>query len=229
MKFIVIEGLDASGKSTQINLLRNYLEHKNIKFKYLHFPRPDSPIYGELVNMFLRGELGSIKSANPYLVSLIYAGDRNDAKPLINKWLKNNYIVIADRYVYSNIAFQCAKIEDKRKKNKLKDWIKYLEFNYNKIPIPDFSLFLDVPFDFTSRKLTKKRSGEDRGYLKGKQDIHEENLYFQNKVRNEYLSLVNEDEKIHLINCSLNKESILPPEKIFEKILHSLLKENIFD
>ena len=219
MKFIVIEGIDACGKSTQINLVQQYLKKNKIKYKYLHFPRTDSKIYGELIAMFLRGDLGDINNVNPYLVALLYAGDRNNAKKIISGWLNNNYLIIADRYVYSNIAFQCAKFDDAEKKDKLKQWIKYLEFEYNKIPLPDLSLFLDVPFEFTIKKLTKERSGEDRDYLKGHKDIHEQSMEFQTKVRSEYLTLINEEDNFHLINCSLNNKSILPAEKIFEKII----------
>ncbi len=227
MKFIVIEGIDACGKSTQINLLQQYLKKNKIKYKYLHFPRTDSPIYGELIAMFLRGDLGDINNVNPYLVALLYAGDRNNAKKIISGWLKNNYLVIADRYVYSNIAFQCAKFDNQDKKNKLKQWIKYLEFEYNKIPVPDFSLFLDVPFEFTIKKLTKERSGEDRDYLKGQKDIHEQSMEFQTKVRSEYLTLINEDAHFHLINCRLNNKSILPAEKISEKIISICFQKKI--
>ena len=219
MKFIVIEGIDACGKSTQISLLQQYLKKRKIKYKYLHFPRTDSPIYGELIAMFLRGDLGDINNVNPYLVALLYAGDRDNAKQIISGWLNNNYLVIVDRYVYSNIAFQCAKFDNQDKKNKLKQWIKYLEFENNKIPLPDFSLFLDVPFEFTIKKLTEERSGEDRDYLKGLKDIHEQSMEFQTKVRSEYLTLINEEDNFHLINCRLNNKSILPAEKIFEKII----------
>ena len=110
MKFAVIEGLDGSGKSTQLSMLKNYLKAHKISFEYLHFPRTDSPVFGELIARFLRGELGENNAVNPYLVALIYAGDRNDASGLIRGWLNENKLVIVDRYVFSNIAYQCAKI-----------------------------------------------------------------------------------------------------------------------
>ena len=88
MKFVVIEGLDGSGKSTQLKKLRAYLTENKIDYEYLHFPRTDSRIFGDLVARFLRGELGDIDTVNPYLIALIYAGDRNDAKEMINSMIK---------------------------------------------------------------------------------------------------------------------------------------------
>ena len=79
--------------------LRKYLEDHKINYEYLHFPRTDSRIFGDLVSRFLRGELGDISTVNPYLISLIYAGDRNDAKDQIIQCLKEDKLVIVDRYV----------------------------------------------------------------------------------------------------------------------------------
>jgi len=222
MKFIVIEGIDGSGKSTQINMLKQHLNNKKIKYKFLHFPRTGSLVYGDLIARFLRGEFGDLNTVNPYLVALIYAGDRNDAKTKIRNWLNEGNVVIVDRYVKSNIAFQCAKILSAEEKNKLKNWILFLEFQYNKIPKPDISIFLDVPFDFTSKNLTKKRLGEDRNYLNGKSDIHETDLDFQKKVKEEYLSMVREDKSFYLIECRKEKDTVLDPEDIFKKIISIL-------
>ena len=227
MAFIVIEGLDGAGKSTQLNKLRNLLETKNIPFEYLHFPRVDEGVFGNLVSMFLRGDLGANNQVNPYLVALIYAGDRNDAKQTINQWIADNKVVIIDRYVYSNIAFQGAKIADKAKKEELRQWIKNLEFNYYQIPQPDLTLFLDVPFSFTTKSLTAHREGDDRRYLQGKQDIHEADLNFQEQVRREYLDLATTEKNFELIKCYNSDNQMSPPDIIFNAIVAKLTKYGV--
>jgi dTMP kinase len=218
MKFVVIEGLDGSGKSTQIKLLLKYLDIRKISYRYLHFPRTDSPVFGGLISMFLRGDFGKLGTVNPYLIALIYAGDRNDAKSIISQWLREGHYVIADRYVSSNIAFQCAKIQKGEEKLELKKWIINLEYDYYRIPRPDIQLFLDVPSDFTEKKLKDPRQGEDRKYLNGQIDIHEQNLEFQKEVRKVYLDLAAEDPQFFRIDCSDKQNGILSPENIFEKI-----------
>ena len=222
MKFFVVEGLDGSGKSTQIKLLQDYFTRKRIPYQYLHFPRTDTGVFGELIARFLRGELGDISQVDPYLVALIYAGDRMDASETIKKWLSEGYTVLLDRYVYSNIAFQCAKTEIPSERKKLKEWIYHLEYDYFKIPKPDLSLFLDVPLSFTRQKLALNREGKDRSYLQGLKDIHEENMEFQKKVREVYLWEVSEEDNFMLINCSDSQGKILPPQEIFSQILKNL-------
>ena len=227
MKFIVIEGLDGSGKSTQLKMLRNYLKQNRINYEYLHFPRTDSRIYGDLVARFLRGELGDINTVNPYLIALIYAGDRNDAKEMINNWLSEDKLVIVDRYVYSNIAFQCAKLTDQNEKEKLSEWINDLEYTYNKLPKPALNIFLNVPFEFTKKNLTKQREGDDRDYLNGKEDIHEKDINFQDKVRNVYLHEVKKDKNLKIINCANENGEMSESDFVFSKILDLLKAENI--
>ncbi|MDA3894083.1 MAG: dTMP kinase [Salinivirgaceae bacterium] len=227
MSFIVVEGLDGSGKSTQLKLLKKHLEQNNISYKYLHFPRVEEGIFGDLVARFLRGDLGKIDEVNPYMVGLIYAGDRNDAKNMINEWKDSDHLVIIDRYVYSNMAFQGAKIKDPSEKEKLHKWLINLEYTYYGIPKPDVSLFLDVPFSFTTHSLTNQRDGDDRDYLKGKQDIHEADLSFQESVRQEYLSLLKTDDRFKLIECFNPEMKMLSPTEIFDKILNELVTHKI--
>jgi dTMP kinase len=229
MKFAVIEGLDGSGKSTQVKMLQEYLKEKKISFEYLHFPSTDvdSPIYGDLVARFLRGEFGANDSVNPYLVALIYAGDRHNAANLINSWLSTKKLVIVDRYVLSNIAYQCAKLDKQDDKEKLKQWILNLEYNYYKIPKPDINIFFDVPFDFTVERLTKGRMGNDRDYLQGSNDIHEADMEFQSRVRDMYLQLAKTESTLKLISCSDNN-GMMPPGEIFKLLINCIKNENIF-
>ena len=182
MSFIVIEGLDGAGKSTQIEKLCDELDSLNLQYEYIHFPRTQSPVFGELIARFLRGEFGNIHEVDPYLVALIYAGDRMDAAAGLQKSLDQGKFVLLDRYVYSNIAYQCAKIPNASEREKLKDWILNLEYSYFKIPKPRINIFLDVPFRFTENNLSVSRKGKDRDYLNGRLDIHENDLQFQKKV-----------------------------------------------
>ena len=229
MGFIVIEGLDGSGKSTQIQFIEEYFRRENIKTRFVHFPRTHSVVWGDLISRFLRGELGKIDTVNPYLVALIYAGDRKDFASEIMQWMKEGNIVIADRYLYSNIAFQCAKISNKDEKEKLAKWIKYLEYEYNRIPVPDLNLYLNVPFGFTRLSLTKQRTGDDRNYLNGSTDIHEADLEFQQKVKDTYLWQVEENEDFEMIDCAGNEGEMLSPyeisQKVMDKVMHKVIKK----
>jgi len=219
MSFIVIEGLDGSGKSTQLKLLKEYLTEQHITYQYLHFPRTDDGLFGDLVARFLRGDLGKIDEVNPYLVGLIYAGDREHSKNTINQWITAGHLVIVDRYVHSNMAFQGAKLATHEEKVNLRKWLNELEYNYYGIPKPDVSLFLDVPFSFTTKSLSNQRMGDDRGYLEGKQDIHEADLSFQEKVRQEYLDLVASDATFEMIDCYNSQLQMLEPAAIFQMII----------
>lgn len=227
MKLLVIEGVDGAGKSTQIKLLQDFFTRLGYKNEYLHFPRTDAPYFGELIARFLRGEFGSLNEVDPYLVAMLYAGDRKDAAGTIRKWLDERKVVLLDRYTYSNIAYQCAKLNDTKSQDKLMQWILSLEFNHFAIPKPDLNIFLDVPFSFTEKKLTASRSGEDRSYLNGIRDIHEENLVFQKNVRDIYLRVSANDGNLALINCSNKKGEMLLPDEIFSGIV-KMLKDKKF-
>ena len=215
---IVLEGLDGAGKSTQIQCLRQRLAERGIESEYLHFPRFDAPVYGELIARFLRGEFGSVEQVNPYLVALLYAGDRADAAPMLRRWLDAGKAVILDRYVYSNVGYQCAKLSSEEERHRLADWIVELEFGYHRIPRPDVSLFLDVPFAFTERKLRETREGDDRSYLNGKRDIHEGSLVLQQRVREVYLHAAARDGALRVVECSDGAGAMAAPECIAGRV-----------
>ncbi|MBP3318303.1 MAG: dTMP kinase [Alistipes sp.] len=217
--FIVLEGVDGSGKSTQIANLQRMFAQQGVPSEYLHFPRFDAPYFGDLIARFLRGELGSIEQVDPYVVALLYAGDRRDAAVQIREWIAEGKVVICDRYVYSNVGYQCAKIADADEREKLREWILSLEYDYFAIPRPDMSLFLDVPFAFTERKLLQEvREGDDRSYLQGKKDIHEQSMDLQRAVRQVYIDAAKHDDNMHVVDCSADDDTMASPEQIFERI-----------
>ena len=219
---IVLEGLDGAGKSTQVKLLTSYLESQGRNVQYLHFPRFDAPVYGDLIAKFLRGDFGAIDAVHPQLVALLFAEDRRDAAALIRSWLAEGSCIILDRYVYSNIAFQCAKIASEQEASTLRDWIFDLEYGRYDIPRTDLNIFLAVPIGFVDEKLKNARSGDDREYLQGKNDIHEADLSFQQRVRAAYLAQCETDEGFRRIDCSDADGRMLPADAIFAKIKEQL-------
>lgn len=219
---IVLEGLDGAGKSTQIKKLQDYFENSGKVVKYLHFPRFDAPMYGELISKFLRGDFGDINEVHPMLVAMLYAGDRGEAAEMIRSWLSQGVVVVLDRYIYSNIAFQCAKVSSYEEREALRDWIFETEYNFFKIPVPDLNLFLDVPLLFVEKKLSEQRIGSERAYLEGKRDIHENDLSFQERVREIYLNECERDSGLVRIDCHDSEGKMADPEVISAKIIECL-------
>ena len=227
MKLFVIEGVDGAGKSTQIKLLKDFFSKRGYACEYLHFPRTETPFFGELIARFLRGEFGSLNEVDPYLVAMLYAGDRRDASAMINNWLSEEKIVLLDRYTYSNIAYQCAKLKDKPEQDKLMRWILSLEFDHFSIPKPNLNIFLDVPFAFAEKNLSKIRIGNDRNYLNGNRDIHEESMTFQKIVRDIYLRVSRTDNTLAVVDCSTSNGIMLPSTEIFNLIIKILLEKTL--
>ena len=215
---VVLEGLDGAGKSTQVKKLREYLESIFGSLEYIHFPRYDAPVYGELVSRFLRGDFGSNEAVHPQLVALLFAEDRHGAAPGMKKVLASGGTVLLDRYVYSNIAYQCAKLKDAEEAEDLREWICNTEYGDFDLPRPDLNIFLDVPIGFVESKLKSQRGGADRDYLEGGQDIHEADIEFQKRVRDIYRRQCEIDPRFIRIDCSDENGNMLPPGAIFDKV-----------
>ena len=215
---VVLEGLDGAGKSTQVKKLRNYLEGLLGELEYIHFPRYDAPVYGDLISRFLRGDFGDNENVHPQLVALLFAEDRHGAAPDMKETLGRGGHLLLDRYVYSNIAYQCAKLRSSEEAADLREWIFNTEYGDFDLPIPDLNIFLDVPIGFVESKLKSQRGGSDRDYLEGGQDIHEADIEFQKKVRDIYRKQCEIDPKFIRIDCSDENGEMLPPGAIFEKV-----------
>lgn len=216
---IVLEGLDGAGKSTQVKRLKSYLESRCDALNYIHFPRYDADVYGGLIGKFLRGGFGSIETVHPQLVALLFAEDRHAASGEISKILDAGGTVLLDRYVYSNIAYQCAKLDSGVESEELRRWIIDTEYGSFGLPKPDLNIFLDVPIDFVEASLSSQREGDDgRDYLNGGKDIHEADISFQVKVRDMYRRQASEDPSFITVDCSDSSGHMLPPDDIFAKV-----------
>lgn len=200
-KLIVCEGCDASGKSTQIELIKKYFEENNLKYEYLHFP-----IYGhneasKVLAAYLRGEYGNINDVNPVFVANMYAMDRFLYLPTLQRQLLENDVVLLDRYVFSNMAFQGAKYMTDVQSQIMRDWINEFEFGFLELPYPDLNIFFDVPLDFIKERLNVRAEGDNREYLNGKKDIHEADFEFQGRVRDNYIAL-KDYQNYEIIECA---------------------------
>ncbi len=170
--FIVIEGSDGSGKATQLNLLKERLKAIGYDVEEFDFPRYDEES-SYFVRRYLAGAYGQATKLSPYTASLFYALDRFEASKAIKKALGDGKIVLANRYVGSNMAHQGAKFEDPVEQRGFFIWEDNLEFELLGIPRPDVSFFLRVPADI-SLKLIEERAAKTGAKL----DDHEKNAKF---------------------------------------------------
>lgn len=221
--FLVLEGGDGAGKSSQLTLLTEFFKKNGGKVKSLHFPRLSAKPYGEMIGAFLRGEYGDVGSVHPRLAALLYALDRQQAAPSLKTFIDGGGILLVDRYLFSNIAYQCAKVQDPAERSRLSDWIERLEYGTYGIPRPDLTLYLDVPMAFALANLKQERSGDDREYLKGGGDIHENSDSLQQRVRDEFLRLAKERTgELGVIDCRNADGDMADRQTIHSRIIDAL-------
>jgi len=219
-KLLVLESLDGGGKSTQCDLIKKYFEKHNYKYAYVHFPAYEHNEASKVIAAYLRGEYGDINKVNPVFVANIYAMDRFLYLPELQKQLIDNDVVLLDRYVFSNMAYQGAKYDNDAQSNIISEWIDEFEFGFLELPYPDLNIFFDVPIEIIEKRLIEKREGESREYLNGKTDIHEKNIEFQKRVRERYLSLKTYDNFVIIPTENLLPEDIF---KKYENMLDTLM------
>lgn len=181
--FIVLEGTDGSGKTEQFSRLVRRLRDAHIPLFVVDFPRYGHPA-AYFAERYLRGEYGSWNTVNPRAASLFYALDRFDAAEKIRAALRAGNVVVANRYVASNMGHQGAKIAKRPIRPNLRavgkarsafiQWVHELEYGVLSIPKPDLNIFLQVPPAAAFRLIAKKGKRE---YLRGKRrDVHEADI-----------------------------------------------------
>jgi dTMP kinase len=170
-KLIAIEGIDGSGKRTQVALLEKALTARGHAVYSTGFPQYDS-WFGKMVGQFLNGDFGALETVDPHFSALLYAGDRFEAKHRLEFALHEGKIVLADRYIGSNLAHQTARVSEKDRPAFV-EWIEHLEYNIYNLPREALVLYLQVPPQQAQQLVARKSS---RAYTKEKQDLQEASL-----------------------------------------------------
>ncbi|MFH1631404.1 MAG: thymidylate kinase [bacterium] len=209
--FIVIDGVDGSGKATQTKLLVDRMKQEGLPIETISFPQYGKKSAGALEE-YLAGAYGTADEVGPYRASVLFAVDRFDAAQTIRTWLDGGVNVVADRYVGSNMGHQGSKINDWEERRAFFTWEQEFEHKLLGIPRPDINVVLHVPTP-VARELMRGRESK-HGLAK---DIHEANPEHLQKTEDTYLDMVERFDEFKLIECVENN-SMLPPEIIHEKI-----------
>ena len=199
-KLIIIEGLDGSGKSTQVQLLSERLKQRGIKVRQIKLPDYDHKS-STLVKMYLGGEFGrNPEDVNAYTASLFYAADRFASYK--NYWkedYENGTVIVADRYVTSNAVHQMVKLPKEEWEDYLA-WSEDLEYGKVGIPRPDLVVFLDMPVDISQRLMTKRYQGDEV-----KKDVHEADVDYLTRCH-ETAAFTSEKQNWNIVACAENGE-----------------------
>ncbi|MCS7123155.1 MAG: dTMP kinase [Candidatus Aenigmarchaeota archaeon] len=161
--FIVFEGIDGSGKTTQSKLLVNYL--KKLNKKVFLTKEPTYKIAGNVIKKALDGR----KKLNSLAIQLLMMAERSEHTEEIVKMLKKGYFVICDRYFFSTIAYGSA--ENKNLYDALFD------FNLKLFPLPNVLIYLKVRPEIAIKRIKKGRKiFEKLNLLKKIEEKYEEIL-----------------------------------------------------
>ncbi len=213
--FVVIDGIDGTGKGTQHEILLSRASSHGCEVAEFDFPQ-----YGEtsayFVEQYLNGEFGSEEEVGPYRASTFFALDRFAASSNIQSELEAGKLVIANRYVGSNMAHQGGKISDSEERAKYFAWLDEYEFTILGIPRPDRNIVLHIPAAVASKLIEDK---EDRDYLNGKSmDIHEASQDHLKRSEEVYFQLCELfPDQYTLIEC-MDGEQVMTKEEINDLI-----------
>jgi len=215
MTFIVVEGGDCTGKTTQAKLLIEKLKAAGKDIKILDFPTYEKTLGGQTVKWYLEGKFGSLDTVQPEVASLCYALDRYQFAKENWQALEEGKILIANRYTQSNIGHQGGKFKEQDRI----EFIKWIEAVEKRMPQPDIVIYLDLPVEI-SQKLKSGRAGED--------DIHETDIQHLKDSRECYLETARRENWI-IIDCKKSdEEDIRTIEEIHEEIIERLKEKGVF-
>jgi dTMP kinase len=213
-KFIVIEGIDGSGKRTQLELLCRALARRGHDFSQVSFPNY-AGFFGKLVARFLNGEFGSLDSVPPHFSALLYAGDRLESKPALESALASGKILVSDRYIASNLAHQGSRVPV-AERDEFLAWLRRLEYEIYGLPAEDLVIYLRVPAAQAHRLVASKNARE---YTDKKHDIQEADLAHLEAASSVYDQLARQPHWVQVECVDAAKGSLRAPEEIHGEIL----------
>ncbi len=199
---LAIEGVDGSGKTTQVRLLAEALSAMGLETLAVSFPRYEDPVFGDLISRFLAGELGAADDVHPRLVALLFAGDRGAEAPALRRLLAERKILVCDRYFYSNLAYQGAKLESEAEIEPFESWLRELEFGHFAIPAPACSLYLDVPREAREARLAERVASSRAGSPGAvANDVYERDLALQSRVEEIFRQHAADRDDLVRVDC----------------------------
>ena len=216
-KLIALEGIDGSGKHTQLSLLARELDARGLSTFRISFPRYES-FCGELVGRYLNGEFGPLEAVDPHLSALLYAGDRLEAKPEIEAALSAGKIVLADRYIGSNMAHQSARVPADGREEFFA-WLKQLEYGIYGLPVEDLVIYLRVPVAEAHHMVGLKSA---RAYTSLKRDIHEADIEHLEQTAIIYDRLATEANWARIDCSNAVSGGLHSPEEIHRAVLQAV-------
>lgn len=195
--FVVIEGIDGSGKATQAHLLHQRALESGITSAKFAFPQYGKNPFAEGIKEYLNGCYGGVRDVHPKLASLLFAGDRFASRSRLMEVLQKNSLVVCDRYVTSNLAHQSAKL-DEGERDAFLLWLTSIEYSIFGLPSADLTIYLDMPVRL-AKKLVLKKTPRDQTnlfnedgqgtYTDLKADIHESDPLYLASCRQSYLEI----------------------------------------
>ncbi len=216
-KLIALEGIDGSGKRTQLEMLAGELDTRGFATFRISFPRYES-FFGKLVGRYLDGGFGPLEAVDAHLSALLYAGDRMEAKPEIEAALSSGKIVLADRYIGSNMAHQSARVpQDKREE--FLAWLKTLEYGLYGLPVEDLVVYLRVPVAEAHHLIGMKSV---RAYTSLKRDIQEADTEHLEQTARIYDRLATEANWTRIECSNPVSGGLYSPEEIHRAVIQAV-------
>jgi dTMP kinase len=216
-KLVALEGIDGSGKRTQLDLLARALDERGLPIMRISFPRYES-FFGKLVGQYLNGDFGPLETVDPHFSALLYAGDRFETKGELESALGTGKIILADRYIGSNLAHQTERVPPDRR-DEFIAWLKHVEYGIYGLPVEDLVVYLRVPAAEAHRLVGLKAP---RAYTSRRHDILEANMTHLEQTAMIYDQLATEPHWAR-IDCIDAQSGVLQsPEKIRRAVLSTV-------